>query len=128
MNTDEHRYREITGGILAAAFAVSNELGVGFLESVYENALFAELTSRGLKARQQHPLTVRYKSVVVGQYFADLIVEDCVMVELKHVKGIDTAHTAQCMNYLRASGLKLCLLINFGKPTIEYKRIINGIL
>ena len=128
MHTDEHRYKEITGAILGAAFAVANELGVGFLESVYENALFAELTMRGLRVVQQQPMTVRYKGAVVGEYFADLIVDGCVVIELKCAKSLDNAHPAQCMNYLKATGLKLCLLINFGTSTIEYNRIINGIL
>jgi GxxExxY protein len=127
IHADERRYKEITGEILAAAFAVANELGCGFLERVYENALFAELTMRGLKAQQQVAHKVRYKGAVVGDYFADLVVEDCVLVELKHVKDFEPAHTAQSLNYLKATGLKLCLLINFGKERVEWKRIANNL-
>ena len=127
MDADERRYREISGTILSSAFTVSNELGIGFLEKVYENALFAELTMRGLKVRQQEPLPVRYKGVLVGDYYADLVVEDCVLVELKHVKGLEDVFSAQCLNYLRASGFHLCLLLNFGKPQIEYKRIVHNL-
>ena len=127
MNADERRYKEISGTVIGAAFDVSNELGVGFLEKVYENALFVELTLRGLKVRQQQPLTCKYKGVVVGDYVADLIVEDCVLIELKHCQNLDKAHHAQCLNYLRATDLKLCLLINFGKPRIDYDRVVHNL-
>ena len=126
MDADERRYKEISGTILGAAFAVSNELGVGYLEKVYENALFADLTMRGLKAAQQTPIKVRYRGVVVGDYVADLIVEGLVLVEIKHVEQLHNVHMAQCLNYLKATGLKLCLLINFGKEQIEYKRLVNN--
>jgi GxxExxY protein len=126
MNADERRYKEITGSILGAAFAVSNELGVGYLEKVYENALFADLTIRGLKAAQQIPIKVRYRNVIVGDYIADLIVEDLVLVEIKHVEQLHSVHIAQCLNYLKATGLRLCLLINFGKEKIQYKRLVHN--
>lgn len=125
MDADERRYKEITGQIIGAAMAVSNELGVGFLEKVYERALQAELTLRGVKALTQRPLVVRYKGAVVGDYVADMLVEDCVLVEIKHADGFDNAHMAQCLNYLKATGLKVCLLINFGKTTVEWKRIVR---
>ena len=126
MDADERRYKEISGSILGAAFAVSNELGVGYLEKVYENALFADLTMRGLKDTQQTPIKVRYRGVIVGDYVADLIVEDLVLVEVKHVEQLHNVHMAQCLNYLKATGLKLCLLINFGKEQIEYKRLVHN--
>ena len=125
MDTDKHGWEEITGNILGSAMSVSNALGVGFLEKVYENAMMAELTLRGVKARQQQSLLVRYKGAVVGEYVADLIVEDRVLVELKHVKQLDPIHLAQCINYLKATGLRVCLLINFGKQTLEWKRVLN---
>jgi len=127
INADERRYKELSGEILASAFAVANELGCGFLEKIYENALFAELTLRNISARQQVMHRVRYKGVLVGDYCADLIVADCVLVELKHVKDFEPVHMAQCLNYLRATGLKLCLLINFGKERVEWRRIVNGL-
>lgn len=127
MNADEEGWKKITAEILASAFAVSNEQGVGFLEKVYENAMFAEMTMRGLKVKQQSPLVVRYRGSVVGEYIADLIVADSILIELKHVRELDPVHSAQCLNYLRATGLKLCLLINFGKERIEWRRIANNL-
>ena len=98
--------------------------GAGFLEKVYENALAHELRKAGFLVVQQHPISVWYDGLVVGEYFADLFVEECVIVELKAVKAIDEAHWAQCLNYLRATGMRLCLLINFGRSRIEIKRIV----
>ena len=126
MDADERRYQQVSGEIIGAAFAVSNELGVGYLEEVYERALLAELTLRNVKARQQERIIVQYKEIVVGEYVADLIVDDRIIVEIKHSDGFDNVHLAQCLNYLKATGLKLCLLINFGKPTIEWKRIVHN--
>ena len=103
INADERRLNALSEEIIGAAFEVSNVLGAGFLEKVYENALNIELNLRGLKSFQQAPLTVYYK------------------------KELDVFHTAQCLNYLRITGLKLCLLINFNKPRVEIKRIVNGI-
>lgn len=87
--------------------------------------MFVELTHAGLKAEQQRRLVVLYRGAVVGEYIADLIVEECVMVEVKHVRAIDDVHVAQCLNYLKATGLKICLLINFGKSRIEIKRLVR---
>ena len=115
---------EITREIISCAFEVSNSLGVGFLEKVYENALFHEISKRNLTVFQQHPIEIQYDGVVVGQYVADLVVEDKVLVELKVVKEFDDIHLAQCLNYLKATGKSLCLLINFGKPRVEVKRIV----
>ena len=125
MNADERRLNEITERVIGCAFVVANELGVGFLEKVYENSLFVELTLNGLKAEQQKAVAVRYRSSVVGQYFADILVEGSVLIEIKHCAGIDDAHIAQCLNYLRATGIRVCLLINFGKPKIEIKRLVH---
>ncbi len=125
---EEHNHAElnnITEAIIGCAFKVSNKLGTGFLEKVYENALAMELRKKGLSPEQQKPLKVFYEGEIVGNFFADLVVEGSVIVELKHSNGLDPAHKAQCLNYLRATGLKLCLLINFGKPRIEIRRIAN---
>jgi GxxExxY protein len=128
MNTDEERIEQInqiTEKIIGAAFQVANQLGVGFLEKVYENALAHELRKSGLRVDLQRPVDVYYDDIVVGVYIADLIVEDCVPVELKAVKALDDAHRAQCINHLRATGFRIGLLINFGTPKIEIKRIAN---
>ena len=127
MNADEHRLNELSGKIIGAAFAVSNVLGAGFLEKVYENALNRELTLKGLKTQQQAPLKVYYKDELVGDYFADILVENEIIIELKTVKEFDEIHITQCLNYLKITGLKLCLLINFSKPKVEIKRIVNGL-
>ena len=97
-------------------------MGAGFLEKVYENALAIELRKNGLEVKQQAPIKVVYEETVVGEYFADLLVSDLVIVELKAVKEISDAFAAQCLNYLKATGLPICLLMNFGKPRVEVKR------
>jgi GxxExxY protein len=122
MDTDEHR--SITEAILGAVFEVSNVLGCGFLEKVYERALFKELTARGLGVEAQVSLPVLYKGELIGEYLADLVVEGKVLVELKCVDHFAPEHMAQCLNYLKASGLHLALLINFQKPKVEWKRIV----
>lgn len=103
----------------------SQHAGQGVFGKVYENALAYELRESGLSVRQQEPMSVRYKGVVVGEYVADLLIEASVIVELKAVKTLDDVHMAQCLNYLKATGLKVCLLMNFGTPRIEIKRIVN---
>jgi GxxExxY protein len=112
--------------IIGCAFIVLNTLGVGFLEKVYENALVHELRKAGLMVEQQHNVAVHYDGVVVGAYTTDLLVENAVLVELKSVNVLDAIHRAQCMNYLKATGLGLCLLLNFGHPRLEIKRLVNG--
>lgn len=123
MNADKESIDQIAEKIIGAAFEVSNTLGVGFLEKVYEKALMHEMTLRGMKVESQTPLNVQYKGVHVGEYFSDLIVENCVIVEIKCARTFAPEHTAQCLNYLRATGIKLALLINFQKPRVEIKRI-----
>jgi GxxExxY protein len=125
MIRDAEKLNELTGRIIGCAYAVSNELGAGFLEKVYENALTYELKKSGLCAQQQHPIQVHYDGVVVGEYVADVVVENAVLVELKAVKAFDNIHFAQCINYLKATGMQICLLINFGQPKIEIKRFVN---
>ncbi len=105
---------------------VSNVLGCGFLEKVYENALVVELRRSGLRIQQQPALTVHYKDVVVGEYSPDLLVESAVLVELKASRSIEGVHQAQCINYLKAANLNLCLLLNFARPSLEVRRIVWG--
>jgi GxxExxY protein len=125
MHTDKDALNQLSGQIIRCSFVVSNALGVGFLETVYENALAHELRKAGLKVEQQHPVTVHYDGVIVGTYTADLLVGNAVLVELKAVTALDTVHRAQCINYLKGSGLWLCLLLNFGNPRLEIKRVVN---
>ncbi len=123
--SDQKEMNELTEKVIRCAFAVSNTLGCGFLEKVYENALAHELRKAGLKTDQQHGITIHYDGVVVGEYAADLLVEGALLVELKAVKQLDDVHLAQCLNYLRATNLRLCLLMNFAKPKVEIRRIAN---
>jgi GxxExxY protein len=125
MNTDKALTgrTDLTEAVIGAAFAVSNSLGCGFLEKVYENALAIELRRRGFGVRQQAPMEVRYRDEIVGLYSADLVVDEQVVVELKAVKALDHVHRAQCMNYLRASGIRTGLVINFGLPRLDVLRV-----
>jgi GxxExxY protein len=122
MNEDEHGC--LTEKVLAAVFEVSNTLGSGFLEKVYERALLKELNFRGIPAKAQAAFAVTYKGYSVGEYFADILVDDVLVIELKCVDHFANEHLAQCLNYLRASGKSICLLVNFQKPKVEWKRII----
>lgn len=127
MNADERGfYDSLTERVLAAVFEVSNTLGAGFLEKVYERALLRELALRGIRAAAQASFAITYKGHYVGEYFADLLVEEVLVIELKCVERLANEHTAQCLNYLRASGRTLCLLVNFQKPKVEWKRIVLG--
>lgn len=99
-------------------------LWTGFLEKVYENALLGELETRGIKAVAQHPIKVRYKDIIVGEYIADLIVDDQVIVELKTVEKLEKIHEAQLLNYLKATGIKVGLLVNFKKTKADVKRLV----
>jgi GxxExxY protein len=127
MNTDSGTFGKLSERIIGCGFVVSNKLGVGFLEKVYENALAYELRKAGLQVLQQHSMEVRYDGVVVGAYSADLLIENSVLVELKAVKALDAVHAAQCLNYLKATGLSLCLLLNFGNPRLEVRRFVHNI-
>jgi len=120
--TSEENLNRLSERIIGCAFEVSNTLGCGFLEKVYENAMAHELRKNGLQVTQQASIKVHYDGVVVGDYFADLLVAETVIVELKAVKNIPDAFTAQCLNYLKATDLPLCLLLNFGNPRVEIKR------
>jgi GxxExxY protein len=118
---------EITKKIIGYAYQVSNTLGIGFIEKVYENALAHLIRKSGLMAVQQHPIKVIFDGIVVGDFHADLLVANRVLVELKAVSMLVDEHTAQALNYLRASGFEVCLLINFGRSKIEIKRLLPSV-
>ena len=118
---------QIAEKIIGCAYTVSNTLGAGFLEKVYEKALVYELKKQGLEVFQQHAIQVYYDGNVVGDYIADLLVEGVILVELKSVTALDDVHVAQCLNYLKATGIHICLLINFGNPKITVRRIIHNL-
>ncbi len=129
MDTDGHRSKKgdeglnaITERIIGCAYRVHNALGSGFLEKVYENSLVHELRKSGLGVAQQVSCNVTYDGVVVGVYVADIVVEGSVLVELKAVRAFENVHAAQCINYLAATGLPVCLLLNFGRK-VEIKRL-----
>jgi len=115
---------DITYAIRGAVFEVNKILGCGFLEKVYERALIYELRERGLKAESQLPLKVLYKDNLVGDYFADIIVEDCVIVELKAADRMEKIHEAQLLNYFKATGINVGLLVNMKHPKAEIKRMV----
>ena len=116
-------HAELTKKILQCAFEVQNTLGCGFLEKVYENAMKVALERSGLDVSQQTPLRVHFQDVLVGEYFADLIVAGAVLVEIKATESNPPIHVAQVLNYLKATGLPVGLLINFGKPKLYYRRL-----
>lgn len=124
MNADERRFDLLTERVLGAIFEVSNMLGSGFFEKLYERALELELRLRGMRVASQVSFSVMYKGCYIGEYFADLVVEDVLVIELKCVERFANEHVAQCLNYLRASGRSICLLVNFQRPKVEWKRII----
>ena len=115
---------DLTYQINGAVYEVNKVLGQGFLEKVYENSLLFELHIRGLKAESQVPIKVIYKDQIVGDYFADIVVENQVLVELKAVESLKKIHEAQLLNYLKATGFKIGLLVNFTHPKAEIKRFI----
>ena len=117
-----YQYADVTERIIAAFYQVYNSLGYGFLEKVYQNAMGLEMGSRGLAVVPQAPLCVYIAGTVVGEYFADFLVEDRVIVELKAVEQIATEHHAQLLNYLKATDINIGLLLNFGpKPEVRRK-------
>lgn len=117
---------EITEKIIGSAYEVSNTLGCGFLEKVYENSMAKELKCKNLKVDQQKKISVFYKNENVGEYYADLFVEDEVIVELKAIKQLTEIHEAQLMNYLKSTKKKVGLLLNFGTTRIQIKRLVNN--
>ncbi|MCZ7609686.1 MAG: GxxExxY protein [Ignavibacterium sp.] len=122
----QFKYQDITEKIIKAYYNVYNTLGFGFLEKVYENALMIELKSMGLNCLKQKPISVYFKENCVGEYFADIIVEDCIILELKAAEGIIEEHEAQLLNYLKATEIEVGLLLNFGKkPQIKRQLFEN---
>src|SRR5579864_4979777 len=125
MNANERESIELlVGEVVGAAYEVANTLGCGFLEKVYERALVKELTLRGKTVTQQPPYSVVYKGTPVGKYSADLIVERKLVVELKCVEQFGPDHMAQCINYLKVTGLHIALLLNFQRSKVQWKRIV----
>jgi GxxExxY protein len=111
-------HADLTNQILAACFEVSNELGAGFLESVYQNALLVVLKTKGLAVEREYPLSVSFRNQIVGQFIADILVERLIIVELKAVTALTDVHKAQVINYLKATGIDVGLLVNFGNPKL----------
>jgi len=126
MITDEHRFNEVTQKVIGASFEVANTLGRGFVEKVYANALCSEIEHRGILAKREWPVKVFYKGSIVGNFLCDLLVDEQLIIEVKATSGINNLHMAQCLNYLKATNLKLCLLINFGASSVQIKRIVNN--
>ena len=124
MNAEQRQFkhRELTQKIIGVFYEVYNELGHGFLESVYENAMTLALREARIDARQQAPITVRFRGQIVGDFRADLLVDDAVIVEIKAAKTLESAHDAQLLNYLRATEIEVGMLMNFG-PKPEFKRL-----
>jgi len=115
------KHQQLTAKIIECAYKVHNTLGFGFLEAVYQNALLVELIKVGLRAEKEKKIQVYYDTQLVGDYMADIIVEDKIILELKSVKDLHSAHSAQLINYLKATGIEIGLLINFGE-SVEIKR------
>ena len=112
--------------VVGAVYEVANTLGAGFLEKVYERALVAELRLRGIRAEWQVPLRVMYKGEAVGEYYIDILVEGRLVLELKCVQALTDEHLAQTLNYLKATGHQVALLINFQHPKVEWRRIVHN--
>ncbi len=117
-------YKDLSYRIVGLAMKVHGELGSGFLEKVYENAMMALFRKEGIEAEQQKPIDVIFENEIVGSYFADILIENKVIVELKTVENITDIHKAQVLNYLKATGLKLAIILNFHSQSLEYKRIV----
>jgi GxxExxY protein len=124
--SDREELNQLATKVIGAIYEVSNVLGVGFLEAVYERALVRELRLRGINALRQAPVRVKYKDEVVGKYRADVLVEGRLIIEVKCADGFADEHMAQCINYLRATDLNLCLIVNFQKPKAVWKRIVHN--
>ncbi len=125
MNANERE--SLIHKVIGAVYEVSNILGAGFLEKVYERSLLKELHGRGVRAQAQASFPVLYKGDRVGEYFADILVEEYLVVEIKCVDQFSNDHLAQCLNYLKASGKPIALLVNFQKPKAEFKRVVLGL-
>ena len=116
ISTDQRRFNQYSETII----------GCGFVENIYANALAKEVQRQKLDARREFPVKVHYKEELVGEFFCDLLVERSIIVEVKATSGLNNLHMAQCLNYLKATGFKLCLLINFGAASVQVKRVVNN--
>jgi len=123
-NEDKILYKDLSYKIIGLAMQVHNKLGHGFLEKVYENALMVLFRREGIQSKQQAPITVCFEDEVVGDYYADILVEEEIILELKSSEGIIDAYRAQTLNYLKATKLQLAIILNFGKEKLEYERIV----
>ncbi|MDO8095090.1 MAG: GxxExxY protein [Candidatus Brocadiales bacterium] len=127
MDANENKilYKDLSYKIVGLAMQVYNKLGYGFLEKVYENALMVLFQREGIPARQQAPIAVYFEGAVVGDYYADILVEDKIVLELKSVEEIINAHRSQVLNYLKATRLPLAIILNFGKNGLEHERLVQ---
>lgn len=125
VDKEQYPHHELTHEIIAAAFEVHGELGGGFLEKVYERALALELAKRGLNVKTQIAIAVQYKGEPVGDYYADLLVNRLVLCEIKAADSLSTAHQAQLLHYLKSTGTKVGLLLNFGPNRVNVKRMVS---
>jgi GxxExxY protein len=121
---DKILHRDLSYKIVGLAIQVRRELGYGFLEKVYENALMVLFEESGINAQQQVPIKVNFHGRVIGNYVADILVEDSIIIELKAIETISKYEKAQTLNYLKASGLKLALILNFGKEGLTHERLV----
>ena len=121
----EFIYKDLTYDIIGCAMDVHRELGYGFLEKVYENSLIIALREKDIEADSQVPLKIKFHNHIVGEYFADLIIDNKVIIELKAVSSIIPEHRAQIINYLTATKLRVGMILNFGNKSLEYERIIK---
>ncbi|MBW2605692.1 MAG: GxxExxY protein [Deltaproteobacteria bacterium] len=121
------QHKGITEKIIGCAYHVYNKMGFGFLESVYEKCLLIELQKEGLRAKSQQPIILRYDDAIVGEFIADIIVEDTIILELKSVRRIIKAHEMQLVNYLVATGKPVGLVLNFGENKVEVKRKVKDL-
>lgn len=119
-------YSDLTRAVIRCAFDVQNELGSGFLESVYEKAMLISLEEAGIPARSQVPIGVHFRGQLVGDFYADLLVDEKVIVELKAVERLTPQHKAQVINYLNATGIPVGLLLNFGSPKVDFQRFTRS--
>lgn len=124
MNNEKIFHKELSYKIIGVAMQVHRELGFGFLEKVYENAMMVLLRKEMINSVQQAAITVHFMGVVVGEYYADILADDRIILELKSLEKITDAHKAQALNYLKATGKKLAIILNFGKDRLEYERLV----
>jgi len=127
MNTDKEKHflADVSEKVIGCSYEVGNVLGSGFLESVYENALSVEMANREIAHQRQVPVEVQYKGAVVGRYQPDFLVEEGLVVEIKALGDLTRQHQAQLLNYLKATGLEVGLLVNFGSSRVQVKRLVN---